>query len=114
VQTVGFFHKAVKAVTFEHIWIEHFLFYLLFCLSLCLVFWLAAITILSQREGDKRSLHLLFGAVMAISFFAVISFSLDVWEKYLVPFLPFLLGWILTCAKPKTSLPLTDSTLIPK
>jgi 4-amino-4-deoxy-L-arabinose transferase-like glycosyltransferase len=101
VQTVGFFHKAVKAITRGNIGIEHAVFYCLFCLSLCLIFQLAAVTAAAQRNGGQRSANLLFCAVMSLCFFAVMAFSLDVWEKYLVPFLPFFLAWILSCAPAK-------------
>jgi 4-amino-4-deoxy-L-arabinose transferase-like glycosyltransferase len=98
VPTVGFFHKAVKAITCGNSGIEHVVFYLLFCLSLCLVFWLIAITVAAQRDDDKRSANILFGAVITLCFFATMGFSISVWEKYLVPLVPFFLGWVLSCA----------------
>ncbi|MBN2188492.1 MAG: glycosyltransferase family 39 protein, partial [Chitinispirillaceae bacterium] len=100
-QTVGFFHKAIKEITGGNTWIEHAVFYCLFCLSLCLIFRLAATTAAAQRNGGQRPENLLFGAVMSLCFFAVMVFSLDVWEKYLVPFLPFFIAWILSCAPDK-------------
>jgi 4-amino-4-deoxy-L-arabinose transferase-like glycosyltransferase len=97
INTVGFFHKAVKAITGGNISIEHCIFYLLFSLSLCLVFWLIATTIAARGDNDRRSMNLLFGGVITLCFLAVMSCSYVVWEKYLVAILPFVLGWILTC-----------------
>jgi 4-amino-4-deoxy-L-arabinose transferase-like glycosyltransferase len=108
IRTVGFFHKALQAITGGTTWIEHGVFYLLFCTSLCLLFWLASTTVAAQKDGNQRSANLLFGAVMTLCFFAVMSCYINVWEKYLVPLLPFFLGWILTCAQNKTSPPVSN------
>lgn len=98
VHTVGLFHRAVKAITGGNVSIEHCIFYLLFSFSLCLVSWLTANTVAARRDNDQRSVNLLFGGVITLCFLAVMSCSYLVWEKYLVPILPFVLGWILTCA----------------
>jgi hypothetical protein len=112
IYTVGFFHKAVKAITGGNSSIEHCIFYLLFSLSLCLVFWLIAATVAARRDGNWRSTSLLFGGVITLCFFAVMSCAYNVWEKYLVMILPFFLGWILACAPTctplKTSMPVRN------
>ena len=104
-ETVGFFHKFLKAITAGNLWIEHGVFYLLFCCSLCLLYWLVTTTVAAQRDGNRRSENLLFGAAVTLSFLAVMSCYINVWEKYLVPLLPFFLGWMLLCVPSRSIVP---------
>lgn len=110
VHTFGFIDKAVKAVTFGNTGVEHCVFYVLFSLSLGMASWLVAVTVIAQRDNNQRSESLLFGGVITLCFFAVMSCSYVVWEKYLVMILPFLIGWILLCVPSRTSLPIRNET----
>jgi 4-amino-4-deoxy-L-arabinose transferase-like glycosyltransferase len=109
VHTFGFFHKAVQAVTRGNTSVEHFVFYVLFSLSLGMVSWLIAATVIAHRDGNQRSTEgLLFGGIITLCFCAVMICAPTVWEKYLVTLLPFLIGWILSCIPVKTSLPVRN------
>ncbi len=95
IDTVGFFHKAVKYITGGNAVAEQFLFYCAFVVSIVVLFGLFMSTITALRTRSRRAPYLLLFGILTCFFLGIMSCSFFVWEKYLVPVIPFFTGWIL-------------------
>ena len=86
--TNGYIHRLIRMVTGESV-AEHILFALLFCVGLYLLLRLGKDTI--EAVTQRRVNLPLLNDFMLIAFLCLMPLQYQVWEKYLVMILPFML-----------------------
>ena len=86
--TNGYVHRIIRAVTGEFIG-EHILFALLFCIGLYLLLRIGKNTLDDIRQ--RRIGLPLLSNLMMLAFLCLMPLQYQVWEKYLVMILPFML-----------------------